>query len=131
VLHIVQPPDSDIPPIAKKGGQEGKRQTVNSKPPPFNIATEGWRGVGCSVPSLLWGTRSPHRLCCGLCNCMRILIGGFHRGDRIAKYDFNQCPGLTACGQIGTVLARLWGSDMRCKNRAKRDCGVMFMLCKL
>jgi len=34
------------------------------------------------------------------------------------------CPGLAACGQIGTVLARPWDADMRCKNRVKRVYGV-------
>jgi len=48
-----------------------------------------------------------------LCDCLG--------AQRLQTTIVNNCPGLTAAsGQIGTVLARLWGSDMRCKNRAKR-----------
>jgi len=51
-----------------------------------------------------------------LCDCLG--------AQRLQTSIVNNCPGLTAAsGQIGTVLARLWGSDMRCKNRAKRVFG--------
>jgi len=66
---------------------------------------------------------------------MRLIYWRLHRDGNLTNNECYHCPGLTAkrickneqhnlneafSRQIGAALARLWGSDMRCKSRAKR-----------
>lgn len=105
---------------------------TNLKPPPVIIFQQRLAGV-VFLPFTIGGKKpSPAHL---WMNVTLLNNRGFRRVADITNNDYKPMPWSVRLqsGQIGTVFARLWGSDMRCKNRAKRvlanECFIVVIMC--